>query len=101
MPKRVALALLVLVAAQSPGLSAQDYRACAVAILKTVPLIDGHNDIPDAIRERGGLDSVDFAVAQPKLMTDIPKLRAGAVGGQFWSAYVPGTTMDSWRHPAG
>src|SRR3989442_11737384 len=100
MPKRVPLALLVLVAAQSPGLTAQDYRARAVAILKTVPLIDGHNDIPDAIRERGGLDSVDFAVPQPKLMTDIPRLRAGAVGGQFWAAYVPVTTMDSGPHPA-
>src|SRR5437867_5224325 len=75
-------------------------RARAVAILRTVPLIDGHNDIPDAIRQRGGLDSVDFAVSQPKLMTDIPKLRAGAVGGQFWAAYVPVTTMDSGPHPA-
>src|SRR3989449_1759305 len=81
-------------------LSAQDYRAQALRILKAVPLIDGHNDIPDAIRERGGLDSVDFAVPQPKLMTDIPKLRAGAVGGQFWAAYVPVTTMDSGPHPA-
>src|SRR5712691_10039631 len=81
-------------------LSAQDYRAEAIRILRTVPLIDGHNDIPDAIRERGGLDSVDFAVSQPKLMTDIPKLRAGAVGGQFWAAYVPVTTMDSGPHPA-
>src|SRR5438093_4336516 len=33
-------------------------------------------------------------------MTDIPKLRAGAVGGQFWAAYVPVTTMDSGPHPA-
>ena len=81
-------------------LSAQDYRAQALRILHTVPLIDGHNDIPDAIRERGGLDSVDFAVNQPKLMTDIPRLRSGAVGGQFWAAYVPVTTMDSGSHPA-
>src|SRR3989441_4529395 len=81
-------------------LSAQDYRAQALRVLKAVPLIDGHNDIPDAIRERGGLDSVDFAVPQPKLMTDIPKLRSGAVGGQFWAAYVPVTTMDSGPHPA-
>jgi membrane dipeptidase len=84
----------------SVALAAQDYRARAVAILKTVPLIDGHNDIPDAIRGRGGLDSVDFAVNQPKLMTDIPRLRAGLVGAQFWSAYVPVTTMDSGPHPA-
>ncbi len=81
-------------------LSAQDYRAQAIRILRTVPLIDGHNDIPYALRERGGLDSVDFAVRQPKLMTEIPKLRAGHAGGQFWAAYVPVTTMDSGTHAA-
>src|SRR5216110_970561 len=98
---RTALGLAVLLSARPPvRLSAQDYRAQAVRILKTVPLIDGHNDIPDAIRERGGLDSVDFAVLQPKLMTDIPKLRAGGVGAQFWAAYVPVTTIDSGPHPA-
>src|SRR5436309_15254359 len=75
-------------------------RARAVAILRTVPLIDGHNDIPDAIRERGGLDSVDFAVSQPKLMTDIPKLRAGGVGAQFWAAHVPVTRLHGGEHPA-
>src|SRR5881409_3401457 len=69
-------------------------------LLKTVPLIDGHNDIPDAIRERGGLDSVDFAASQPKLMTDIPRLLAGGVGGQFWAAYVPVTTIHGGEHPA-
>src|SRR5881628_394063 len=97
---KVAVGLAFLLSARPPvRLSAQDYRARAVAILKTVPLIDGHNDIPDAIRERGGLDSVDFAVLQPKLMTDIPKLRAGGVGAQFWAAYVPVTTIDSGPHP--
>ncbi len=75
-------------------------RARAVSILKTVPLIDGHNDIPDAIRERGGVDSVNFAVIQPKLMSDVPRLRAGHVAAQFWAAYVPVTTMDSGSHPA-
>src|SRR6059036_261084 len=98
---KVAVGLAFFLTAGPPGhLSAQDYRAQALRILKTVPLIDGHNDIPDAIRQRGGLDTVDFAVSQPKLMTDIPKLRAGAVGGQFWAAYVPVTTMDSGPHPA-
>ena len=95
------LGLALLVSTNSPmRLCAQDYRAQALRILKTVPLIDGHNDIPDAIRARGGLDSVDFAVLQPKLMSDIPKLRAGGVGAQFWAAYVPVTTMDSGPHPA-
>ena len=95
------LGLAFLVTAAPPDrLTAQDFRADALRILKTVPLIDGHNDIPDAIRARGGVDSVDFAVRQPKLMTDIPKLRAGGVGAQFWAAYVPVTTMDSGPHPA-
>jgi len=80
---RVVYRLLGLALLVSAGLAvrlpAQDYRAQALRILKTVPLIDGHNDIPDAIRARGGLDSVDFAVLQPKLMSDIPKLRAGGV----------------------
>jgi len=92
---------VVLLSARPPvRLPAQDYRARAVAILKTVPLIDGHNDLADAIRARGGLDSVDVAVLQPKLMSDIPKLRAGGVGAQFWAAYVPVTTIDSGPHPA-
>jgi len=96
MHKRLALLLLLL----PVSLSAQDYRAQALRILRTTPLIDGHNDIPDAIRERGGLDSVDFSVLQPRLMTDIPKLRAGAVGAQFWAAYVPVTTIHEGEHPA-
>src|SRR5438128_2112639 len=96
----VSAALLSLSVYPPNRLSAQDYRHQALRILKTVPLTDGHNDIPDAIRERGGLDSVDFAVLQPKLMSDIPKLRAGGVGAQFWAAYVPVTTIDSGPHPA-
>src|SRR6266851_5629202 len=98
---KVAVGLAFLLTAGSHHrLSAQDYRAQALRILRTVPLVDGHNDIPDAIRERGGLDSVDFGVLQPKLMTDIPKLRAGAVGAQFWAAYVPVTTIHGGEHPA-
>src|SRR5256884_1950481 len=95
------LGLAFLVSAAPPDrLTAQDHRAEALRILKAVPLIDGHNDIPDAIRARGGPDSVDFGVPQPKLMTDIPKLRTGGVGAQFWAADVPVTTMDSGPHPA-
>ena len=90
----------LLTAAPPHRVTAQDYRAQALRILKTTPLIDGHNDIPDAIRARGGLDSVDFARLQPHLMSDIPKLRAGGVGAQFLAAYVPVTTIDSGPHPA-
>ena len=92
--------ILVLTAGPPDRLSAQDYRARAIAVLKTIPLIDGHNDLADAIRAHGGLDSVDVAVLQSRLMSDIPKLRAGGVGAQFWAAYVPVTTIDSGPHPA-
>ncbi|MGH7548295.1 MAG: dipeptidase [Gemmatimonadales bacterium] len=96
----VSATLLLLTVYPPTRLTAQDYRAQAVRILKTVSLIDGHNDIPDAVRERGELDSVDFTVAQPKLMTDLPRLRAGAVGAQFWAAYVPVSTIHGGTRPA-
>ena len=101
----MSVALLVVAGYPADRLASQaakpdSFRLKALAILRTVPLIDGHNDIPDAIRERGGLDAVDFSVSQPKLMTDLPRIRAGAMGGQFWAAYVPVTTMDSGPHPA-
>ena len=76
----------------------EDHRAHALRILRTVPLIDGHNDLPDATRERGGLDSVDIGVSQPRLHTDIARLRAGGVGAQFWAAYVPVSTMTEGTH---
>jgi membrane dipeptidase len=98
--KLIALATVAILGVPGSQLLGQDYRAQAIRILGTVPLIDGHNDIPDAIHERGGLDSVNFGVSQPRLMTDVPRLRAGHVGGQFWAAYVPVTTMDSGTHAA-
>jgi len=98
--RRAWMGVVVLSIIPSFHLSAQDYRAQAIRILRTVPLIDGHNDIPDAVRERGGVDSVNFAASQPRLMSDVPRLRAGHVSGQFWAAYVPVTTMDSGQHAA-
>jgi membrane dipeptidase len=63
----------------------------AQALHSQVPLIDGHNDYPWALRENAGrdLDKLDIAKPQPSIMTDIARLRAGGVGGQFWSVYVP------------
>ncbi len=63
----------------------------AKALLARSPVIDGHNDLAWALRELAGhdLDQVDLATAQPRLQTDIPRLRAGGVGAQFWSVYVP------------
>ena len=63
----------------------------ARALLKQTPLIDGHNDYPWALREKAGrnFEKLDIAKPQPSIMTDIARLRAGGVGAQFWSVYVP------------
>lgn len=67
------------------------YLDQARQLMREVPLIDGHNDLPWAVRTSFALslDSADIARAQPRLMTDIPRLKQGLVGGQFWSAYSP------------
>jgi membrane dipeptidase len=64
-------------------------------LLETVPLIDGHNDLPWEYRKRvqNHLEKIDLRAGttqlEPPLHTDIPRLRRGGVGGQFWSVYVP------------
>jgi len=64
----------------------------ARAILRESPLIDGHNDLAFALRERvGGVRTspVDLRGHVEGGDTDIPRLREGGVGGQFWSVWVP------------
>ncbi len=63
------------------------------ALLARHPVLDGHNDIAWALRKQVAydLDARDIASPQPLLHTDIPRLRAGGVGAQFFSVYVPGT----------
>jgi membrane dipeptidase len=62
-------------------------------LLSEVPLLDGHNDLPWALREAGcaGLDGTDLSQPVSFTQTDLPRLAAGGVGGQFWSVYVPAT----------
>jgi membrane dipeptidase len=67
----------------------------ASALLRTAPVVDGHNDLPWALRSRSGLRGGvlaagrDLTEPQPDLHTDLPRLRAGGVGAQFWAVYVP------------
>ncbi|TVR32051.1 MAG: membrane dipeptidase [Balneolaceae bacterium] len=79
------------------SLSAQtdrdDYRQQAIEILESVPLFDGHNDVPWQYRNRVGykfseLDFYDTTHLDPPMHTDIPRLREGRVGAQWWSVYV-------------
>jgi membrane dipeptidase len=65
------------------------------ALLREAPVVDGHNDLPWAHRVRVRNDFAALDVAQDTtaegLHTDLPRLRRGGVGGQFWSAFVPST----------
>ena len=67
----------------------------AERLLREVPLIDGHNDTPSQYRKRVNLEladldfASDLAAIQPPMQTDLPRLRAGGVGAQFWSVYIP------------
>lgn len=65
-------------------------------------VVDGHNDLLGRIREEaaGSFDRLDIAQRQPALHTDIPRLRAGGVGAQFWAAYLPSRFAEG-QTPAG
>jgi membrane dipeptidase len=62
----------------------------ASELLRRHPVFDGHNDLPWALRE-GAADpaAVDIAAPVAFTQTDLPRLKAGGVGAQFWSVYVP------------
>ncbi len=82
------------VAADDAAVSDVDLEATVREILRQVPLIDGHNDAPWAIRSRVSNHLADFdftdttAIDRP-MHTDINRLRSGGVGGQFWSVWIP------------
>jgi membrane dipeptidase len=96
---------LLLCAAAAWG--ADDYQQRVERILLQTPLIDGHNDLPWELRDRFKSDpsAIDLKSdtahlpvhdGQTALMTDIPRLRAGQVGGQFWSVWIP-TDMQGYE----
>ncbi len=96
MVRRLAMSAAVLgammVAMTTAVWTQSDLIARARALHKQVPLVDGHNDYPWALRELDpgrDLANADITKAFPKLMTDIPRLKTGGVGGQFWSVYTP------------
>ena len=99
--RRLALGLCAgLMAGVALAAAPEDPAVRVARVLAATPLIDGHNDLPEQIRNRfkGNVGALDLhantaLLPPPKdevaLMTDLPRLRAGMVGGQFWSVYVP------------
>ncbi len=91
------LLLLAVLLAGSAHAQAIDpaVRARIDRILKATPLIDGHNDLPWELRDKFGsrVETTDIRAGSdklsPPLMTDIARMRAGRMGGQFWSVWIP------------
>jgi membrane dipeptidase len=69
----------------------------ARALLRQAPLIDTHNDLPSMLLETkaGDLTSFDMSKTQPTLCADIPRLREGCVGAQYWSVFVESATQKT------
>ena len=95
---RLACALLIL----SPAISvAQDSISDtalehAKELLMSTPLIDGHNDLPWLIHEETGGDVAAFRLERENTFdTDIPRMREGLLGAQFWSVWIPGETAPA------
>jgi len=79
--------------AQNATESDNDHRQQAIEILERVPLFDGHNDVPWQYRNRvdykfSELDFYDTTQLDNPMHTDIPRLKEGRVGAQWWSVYV-------------
>ena len=95
--RTLTLSLLILVVFGFSALSAQtdrsDYIDQAIEILESIPLFDGHNDVPWQYRNRvnykfSELDFYDTTHLEQPMHSDIPRLREGRVGAQWWSVYV-------------
>ncbi len=92
---RLASVALVILLATSAFAQTDAVAARVDRILREVPLIDGHNDLPEQYLDRvkDHLGQIDIRQDQskltPPLHTDIVRLRQGRLGGQFWSVYVP------------
>src|SRR5882757_9935 len=104
--------LIAVLAAISTAAAAEPPNVAPLVakVLADMPVIDGHNDLPWEIRDRfaSNLDAIDLAkdtshlppgpnapADQTPLMTDIPRLRAGGVGAQFWSVWIPSDLKDA------
>jgi len=85
------------VKAEAPAKTDPIFLERARALLEQAPLIDTHNDLPTMFIElsAGDLTRFDLSVRQPTLCADIPALREGRVGAQYWSIFVESKTQNS------
>src|SRR5215218_4668644 len=102
----IVLAAALTLIAQAAPLAAQADTTALLARARRLhaqyPLVDGHNDLPWEIREKGfsDLNRMDPNGPLPGNHTDVARLKQGGVGGVFWAAYVPVETMGHAPGPA-
>jgi len=91
-------------ASASKAAPADSYMDRALKVLQASPVMDGHNDLPWRIREDSvhphDVNAYDLRKRTPG-MTDLARLKAGHVGAQFWSIYIPGEPTDGAYKPNG
>ncbi len=97
--------LAACVASQSVSAQRPDpFLARAKAVLRSTPLVDGHNDLPWRIREdtlhSNDIEAYNLRTRMPG-MTDLARLEQGMIGAQFWSVYIPGEPDASDYKPNG
>ncbi len=103
--RRLLLTACCLAAVVPVPVLARTPEQTAAAALRAAPVFDGHNDVPEQLRERrknmlGGFDftdtrgTADAATGKGAMQTDLKRLRTGQVGAQFWSLYVPATLSE-------
>ena len=103
---RIAIATLSVCIATTPvhAQKSDPYLERAKVILRTTPLVDGHNDLPWRIREdtlhANDIEAYDLRTHTPG-MTDLARLKTGMIGAQFWSVYIPGEPDASDYKPNG
>ena len=104
LPSAATLAAAIQIAALAAPLAplaaqtrADPHRARAERLLRSTPLVDGHNDLPWAIRESptapGDVAAYDLRTTTPG-HTDLARMKRGLLGAQFWSVYIPGERDD-------
>ena len=95
---RTLLPFLALLVACPASAQTSSHLELARRVLSTTPLIDGHNDLPWAIREsptaRARVEQYDLR-RRTAGHTDLERVKTGMLGGQFWSVYIPGEIRDS------
>ncbi len=100
----MSIALLTLAQALTPARAAEQDEALrrAIAVLESTILVDGHNDLPMAIRQyaKAPGDVAAYDLRKPtEGDTDIARLREGRLGAQFWSVYIPGEGRGPFARP--